>query len=489
MRSWTLLAVGLAGIGAAAPAVAQGIRVTGATTAQYVQLRPMVADSILATQVPGDGEFRDGPGGFVVSCLQGEPYCHFQRSADRNLGAAPLLQDLYVNAWGLTPGLRGYAQLRGRQSVGDADTFWPRAEDHLDVLAAYLELDRDALRARAGRQWKTSGLGFYNFDGASLLVRPLAGLSLEGFGGWSLARGVDEPRNSEALQAVEPFAPKERGYIVGGELRVRAGPRFGAGAVYQREIRNDRAGLYTERVAADARLRWLGASLDGAFAYDVASTAVNEARLTLQLPPLAGVAATLEARHYEPFFELWTIWGAFSPVGFDEGRGDLAWAVPGVPLSVTLGGGWRRYQDPNAGFPTLLLRRDGWTANGGASWRPADGWSVDGGYAAEIGFGGARSNQSVAVRRSFGAEDYVSLNGLAFQQAFELRVDRGRVYGLGVDGGFRLTPFVRVDGDVYAFQHRDRAVSGQDWSQLRGSLSFTWALGSEPRARVGGRVP
>ncbi|MBX6363436.1 MAG: hypothetical protein IRZ00_06175 [Gemmatimonadetes bacterium] len=459
------------------------------TTAQYVQLRPFVADSIPASLVPGEGELRDAPGGSVVSCLAGDAFCRFQRAAGRNLSAAPLLQDVYVNAWGLTTGLRAYAQLRGRQAVGHAEAFWPRADDHLDVLAAYVELDRDALCVRAGRQWKTSGLGFYNFDGAALLVRPLPGLSLEGFGGWSLARGVDEPRTSEALRAVEPFTPDERGYLVGGELRFRAGPRFGAGAIYQREIRDDRVGLYTERVAADARLRWLGASLDGAFAYDVASTAVNEARLTLQLPRIGGVSAALQARHYEPYFELWTIWGAFSPVGFDEGRADLAWAIPGAPLNVTVGAGWRRYQDPSAGFPSLLLRREGWALSGGASWRPVEAWAVDGAYAADIGFGGARSSQSVAVRRTLGPDAYVSLSGVAFQQAFELRVDRGRVYGLGVDGGFRLTPFARVDGDVFAFRHLERAGAGQDWSQVRGSLSFTWTLGAEPRARVGGRIP
>ena len=37
-------------------------------------------------------------------------------------------------------------------------------------MAAYAEISRGLLRFRGGRQWKTSALGYFNFDGASALV-------------------------------------------------------------------------------------------------------------------------------------------------------------------------------------------------------------------------------------------------------------------------------------------------------------------------------
>ena len=64
--------------------------------------------------------------------------------------------------------------------------------------------------------------------------------------------------------------------------------------------------------------RWV--AVEGSATYDVAFDELNEALLRFILPLPSAVELSAEARRYSPFFELWTIWGAFSPTGFSEGR-------------------------------------------------------------------------------------------------------------------------------------------------------------------------
>lgn len=472
----------------ATPAAGQGVRITGTSVAEFVQIRPLAPDSIPVASA-GDtlggssGDLRVGPNGQIVRCAQGAPFCFFRRPSS-TISAVPLVQDVEASAWGLTQGLRAYVHVRGRASGGDAGLFWPQADHPLEVLSAYAELDRGALRARAGRQWHSSGLGYYDFDGAALLWRGPRAVSLEAYGGGSLERGLFEPQTSDAISAVEPFAPEKRAWLLGAEARWRPGPRLSTSAVYQREIQTDRAGLYSERAAANARLRMFGATLDGQLVYDVAQTAVNEGRLRLQLPPLSRASLALEARHHEPFFELWTIWGAFSPVGFDEARALASWSAPAGNVTFSLGGGPRRYNDPNSGFPGLLLRKDGWRFVTDAAWQIAPAWSAQGGYTAEIGFGAARSDETVALRRSLPGDGYAGLTFASFQTASEFRVGEGRVVGIGADAGISFGPALRADGNLFLFGHRNRGPESPDWSQMRGTLRLTWTLGREPGPRI-----
>jgi hypothetical protein len=169
--------------------------------------------------------------------------------------------------------------------------------------------------------------------------------------------------------------------------------------MYQREIRTDRAGLYSERVAADAELR-IGrfGAMSAEVEADLAAAEVNQARLRVQHPVWRGVVLSAEARRYRPFFEMWTIWGAFAPVGFSEGNVGALWDGAGERLSIQLRGGWRRYDETTAGVSFLRLREDGWRVGGDATWRAHERWTVHGGYRAEIGFGAARTDGDVGLR-------------------------------------------------------------------------------------------
>ncbi len=475
-------------LAAAGTAAAQGIRITGVSTAQYIDMRPMVLDSVPAGQATGSGSLKQTADGQIVQCLAGDAYCRYLRPASVT-GAVPLIQDLNVSAWGLTTGLRAYAQLRFRAAEGDAAAFWANSDRSFQALSAYLELDRGPVLARVGRQWTTSGLGFYNFDGAMLSLRPLPWLTLGGYGGRGLVRGLNEPMTSSAISAVEPWAPDEPDWLFGAELRVRPSARFSAGVVYQRDIRSDAfnsdllspAGLYGERIAANTRVRLGASTVDGTLQTDLASGAVNDGRVRLELPRLFRIVPSLEARHYQPYFELWTIWGAFSPVGYDEASASGFWTSTDNKLSLRLSGGRRSYAPATGGMASLPLRNDGWRVSTDATLRPAPAWSVSAGYAADVGFGQARSDQMLSLRRELGA-GYLGVSGMAFQTLDEFQVTKGRVWGASAEAGVQLLPGARLDGSFQAYRHAERYTGGIDWNQLRGMLQLQWTVGPEPGA-------
>jgi hypothetical protein len=150
---------------------AQTVRVSGSTSLRYIELRGFTSDSVLADVAVGNDLLRQLPDGSVVRCIPGEAYC-YQVRAGPVLSTVPVIHDLDVSAWGFGRGLRLTSQLRGRTSFGSSTAAWPREREHLEVLSLYGDLERGALRVRAGRQWRVSGLGFYNFDGLAVGVRP-----------------------------------------------------------------------------------------------------------------------------------------------------------------------------------------------------------------------------------------------------------------------------------------------------------------------------
>lgn len=474
---------------AATTARGQTVRATGITSLQLVQLRPLVVDSVPVADAPGDGLIRRTADGRLVRCVTGDPVCRFTRSGDRET-VTPLIQDVNVSAWGFGRGIRLYAQLRTRSSLGSNGDLWPRADDRFDALSAYIEFDRDKLRLRGGRQWKTSGLGYYNFDGISALYRALPGLSVEAFGGWSLARNLNEPRTSDAISAIETFAPDDRALILGAQARYRPSFAFSAGALYQREIRNDRLGLYSERGALDAAYRYGRGSVTGSLEADIASSEINDARLRVTYDLKPDITVSAFGRIYEPFFELWTIWGAFSPVGFNEGRASVAWSSPAGGLRFEAGGAYRDYEEANAGPADSNLRDDGWRAfvNGNARH---GSWFASGGYRSEAGFGAARFGGDLRAGRWFGDLGYLSVRGSLTQTFGEFRLNEQVVSGIGVDGSLRLGEFSLTAGAaLYDIDAKERPGDG-GWTQTRVYSSLSYRFGRDPglaaaEARGGG---
>lgn len=474
MRRRTVLNVVLL---AAMPAAvtAQSIRVTGTTIVRYVGLRPILEDSVLAADVPGTGLLRETAEGYTARCVEGAVYCNYYRSADV-IAAVPTTQDLRLSAWGFGRGLRIYARARGRAAVGN-DAVWPRSDDALDVLEAYGELDRPRFRLRAGRQWTTTGLGVYNFDGAALRLRLTPRVMLEGYGGWSLVRGLNEPITSGALAAVEAFVPDKRGVLGGAQARIRPTAASALSVTYQREIRSDRAGLYSERLASELGVRSRYATLDADLEADLAMGMINEARARLSLYPSRPLAVRLFARRHRPYFDLWTIWGVFAPVGFDEVGGGLGWT--GASWTAEAHGGWRNYPDTGADLALAPFNDTGWNVGTSLSREFGPAWRFQGWYEADIGFGAARSQGGGRVERTLPGDAFLAVTATAFQQAYEFRVRSGTVVGFGMDAGAPLGERARIAGGLDAYIHSG-AVADVDWSQLRGSLRLEWTVGSEP---------
>ena len=435
-------------LAAAASAQAQGIKIDGVTTARYIELRPI--------------------------------------TTQQTVGLIPLTQDLTVNAWGFGTGVRLYGEFRGRASAGEETDIWPQSDDPFDILAAYLEVDRGRLRARAGRQWKSSALGFYNFDGGSLLLRATRALSAELYGGWSLMRGESDEITHSAVAGIEPYAPDGKRNLLGGEVKLRFGPRATMTALYQREITTDRSAIHSERAAFDATLRAGRIGIDGGVEGDVANEVINEARLRLTAPVGRHFSTSVEARKYRPYFDLWTIWGAFNPIGFSEVVGSVQWQAGNAILRA--GGGLRRYGDDNGGVEFERLRDDGWRVLADASWSPVDAVTLNGSYRADIGFGASRSQGDVGARLNLGKSSYIGAAALAFQMINELQVRDGTVFGVGTDARFALPAGTHVGWSFAVYRHDNVSPATEtDWSQLRGSFFAEWTVGSNPdQKRIAG---
>jgi hypothetical protein len=474
-----LLAATCLGAAPLAGAAAQSVRVTGITTVQAVDLRPLVEDSVPIGQATGAGPYRELADGRLVRCVDGDAFCRFRRSGDR-VTATPLVQDLRATAWGFGEGISAHAHLRARSSLGGTDFLWPRADDAFDALEAFLQLERERWRLRLGRQWATNGLGAYNFDGGSALWRRNR-LHVEAFGGVSLVAGLNEPHAGGALGAIDDLPPDERGYLIGVRTGARLGDGGAASGTWQRVIRADRAGLYSERVAADVSIRALSTTIDAAFVYDLVGSATNEARLRATRPLPWRLATSVEVRRHRPFFEAWTIWGVFSPVAYDEARTTVDWRDRSDRVRLGARGAWRRYDETDAGLSTLPLRTDGWRAGVSADWSPADAWFWYADYDVDVGFGASRSDFTTGGRWTPDEAFFVGGTVTALQNIYEFRVGTGRVLGARLEGGARIARDARVvlDGAFYAHRLTNSAPT-TDWSQRRVSLRFEWTLGRDP---------
>jgi hypothetical protein len=250
---------------------------------------------------------------------------------------------------------------------------------------------------------------------------------------------------------------------------------------YQRVIRTDRASLYSERIAADLSLRAFGTSIDAGWIHDLVSGEVNDARLRLARPLARRLDGALEVRRHRPFFETWTIWGAFSPVAFDEVRGVLGWRHASGTLGVDGRAGYRQYDDANAGLETPALRTDGWRAGIGAEWAMRESLLWYGDYDVDIGFGASQSDVTLGGRWTPNDHRFVGAAVTALTNIFEFRVGTGRVYGLRLEAGTRVRGDARLvlDGAFYA--HRlTRSAPSTDWSQRRLGLRLEWTVGRDP---------
>jgi hypothetical protein len=457
----------------------QGVRGNARTYVSYLQVRDLVLDSVPSAAVPGEGSQRTLADGTRVTCA--DEFCRYFRSGDV-VGVAPLIQDLQLNAWTGIQGLSASAHLRARKPLGDRE-LWPRSNQELEALSAYLEFRRDFYGVKAGRIWETTALGFYNFDGGSLNLRGPGGVDVGLYGGVSLVRGLNQYHTTDLISDVEPLPPDEKATLVGVHARWSPAQALAASFTYQREKASDSGDLYSERIAGSARVRFGAAAMEAEWKYDLATETTNLARIRLSSPLLAGVRGSMEYRKYLPFFDLWTIWGAFSPVGYDEGRVRLDWTGPSGKLSLRAYGSYRRYGDADVSRAEPLgIDDESWRYSVGGRYTVMTNTVLDGEYRYDTGFGARRSGGDLSLQRFFDRDRYLAVRGTVFESFSEFTVGSGTVYGAGVQGGMPLGPAkVQVNAMFYQHKQEDRPQR-MDLNQARLNLVLDIPIGSDPGA-------
>ncbi|MDZ4804359.1 MAG: hypothetical protein SGI90_05825 [Candidatus Eisenbacteria bacterium] len=469
------LTAGILLIASCLPAAAQGIRGEFRVGASAIDFRTVERDSFPESEVPGDGITRRLPDGSLVTCVPGG-YCYRYRSGTLQT-ASPMTQDLNLTAWPGWRGVQARTHLRGRFG---SDDLWPRSDQELAVLDLSVDFDRDDFRLRAGRQDHHGGLGAIHFDGGSILWKGPSTLRLTAFGGRSLGRGLDAPYSGSLLAEADNIANELGAVLIGFEGRVRPTSTLSTSLLYQREIRTDRASLYSERMALDAG--WQAGRSRAEFSgdLDVASLVINDLRLLLGRSITPGLDLAIEARHSSPFFELWTIWGAFTPVGFDQLRLSGSYRASAV-LTFDATAAYRDYRDTETGIGLAPIEGDAFRSHLGGGFHQG-GWSASATAGVDHGFGAYRGQFDLALDRSFGPRTAFGLHALGTEQFTEFRFGEGTTHGVGFVGRHGAGA-VDVTAQLARFRHTFHNRPGyEDYDQWRGTLALKVRFGSDPIA-------
>lgn len=461
-----------------AGAAAQGYRLRLDTRVQSVGYRGVRLDSIPvgdAVSTPGRGP--TSPDGFAVRCLAGAAYCTFFRPGDVQRGG-PLTTTADLTLWNL--GMRGLSvHAAGRLGVdlGTADV-WPGTDPAVQLFEGYAEYAVPRATARLGRHIVASRLGTMGFDGAGLVLRDARrGLEVQGYLGWGLARGTALPVTSPALNPLDDFQPQHRQLVAGlgaGWSSRPADLRLD----YLREVA--RSGYFvSDRVGLEAALRpAAGVRLAGGADYDLAAGWWGSVEASLGYATRR-LSATLGARRYRPHFDLWTIWGAFSPVAYRAVHGAVT--VAASP-QIDVRGRYERYRydDAEAATPLFDVQRDGWRWEVGTTVRPRAGWILDAGYRRDFGPGAAAAGVAGTMTYAPTRRLSVTLLGSTVDRPLEFRYNDATVRAYGIDAQLEPSPRLRVGLGATHYQeiHRRPDAGAFDWNQFRVSARVVLLFGT-----------
>jgi hypothetical protein len=466
-------------LGAAGRVSAQGYRLRLDTRMQVVGYRGVTLDSIpVADTVGTPGQGPTSPDGFAVQCVGGDPYCTFFRPGPVRR-STPITTTADLTVWGLgAPGVSVHVSSRLGVDAGTAG-LWPGTHPAVQLLEGYAEYAERRGTARLGRQVVASRLGTMGFDGAGVVMRDARrGLEVEGYLGWGLARGAALPVTSPALNPLDEFRPDRRQILAGAAAGWRSA-YADFRADYQREVDPRSDYFVSERVGLDAAVRPLaGLRLSGGADYDLAAGWWGSAEATVGYagPTIRG---SFGARRYRPHFDLWTIWGAFSPVPYHAVQGTLAVTATS---RIELRGRYERYEyDPSeTSTPLLQVTRDGWRWEIGGTATPLPGWSLDAGYHREFGPGAAAVGLDGSVSYRPSPRINLSVMGSTFDRPLEFRFNDAVLHAIGIDAQLEPTPRVRLGltATRYEESHHRPDAAAFDWNQVRVSARVVVLFGS-----------
>lgn len=465
----------------AGPLAAQGYRLRLDTRYQSVSFRGIDTDSVLASAVinpPGSGPRTAD--GFAVDCTGGGRYCYFYRPGAR-LRGQPMSTNADLTLWGLgVPGLTVHAAARAITDLS-ANSTWAGTEPNLQLMEGYAEYAATRLTARAGRQIVSGRLGYQGFDGALATLRlPRSGLDLTAYGGWGLARATALPVTSPALNPLDDFQPRDRQLMVGADVAFRH-RLVDLRGEYRREVDPAVDYFVSERAAATADLHVAPRfRVSGGAEYDFANGWWGSAEASVNYLGRKFYLSA-EGKRYRPFFDLWTIWGAFSPVPYRSIRGS-----GGVePLKgLWIRGQAERYWFDNAEISSPLVTRledRGWRAGLQAVATLDPRWTLEGGY--RIEFGPGASSRSFDGGLTFRPSDRwsVGVRGGTLDRPLEFRFSDAKVNWVLGSADVRLSSRFRVVSDLgwYGDKRNRPDAAAFDLNQVRVSTRLVMSFGSD----------
>ena len=478
--AYVALAVAPAAL-ATSVAAAQDYRARIDASAQAISFRGIRLDSMPSALVVlgADGGLQT-PDGHAVRC-SASAYCFFFRPGPA-LHAIPLSTSGSVTVWGF--GVEGLSIRASGRLVGDVggDDAWPASDPLAQLLEGYVEYERASLRARAGRQLVATRLEPIGFDGAWVRQRwDRISLEVTGYGGWGLGQAATLPAPSPQLNPLDEWRPRDRQIVAGIET---AWLYRGADlrAEYRRETDPRDGNFVSERAALSLNARVRDVQVTGGLDYNLAEAGLGSGDLTLTYVD-PRFTASGGVRRYRPYFSLWTLWGAFSPVPYNAVFASTHVSATGW-LSVRARG--ERYQYEDADVSTALvtgLQDGGWRTSAGATATLDSRWTFDGTFGAELGPGASARFVEATADYTPSATYSLGAHAGTLERPLELRYYDAVSRWIGARGQWQLTDQRRVWGDVSLIDDdRDRpdaSASSLSHVRIRAGLSVTFGSAAD----------
>lgn len=463
-------------------AAAQGytLRLDGGI--QGVSFRGYSADSIpVDSVVVGPDGGLETPTGYAVSCTSNAPYCDFWIPGPIRT-TSPAVAQAALSMWGLgLPGLRVQVNAYATTDFNDVSS-WPGTSPNFQLIEGYLEYAAPAFTAVAGRKLVTGRLGTYGFDGGQLTGRlPSAGLQLSGYLGVGLAQGSNLPITANALDPQDEYRPGQSP-LAAGLIGSWVSNPAEVTVEYRREVDQTTDYFASERVAASATIRPFGAwSLVGGAIYDMASGLWGSADAAVRFTtPRVGVVAGY--RRYAPFYELWTVWGAFSPVPYNAVYGSLSVQATSR-LQLRIRGETYAYENADVETPLVQIEDGGWRASGGATYQFTQSWQAQLGYHNEFGAGASSSGWDASVTFAPTPRYSIMAYGNSLARPLEYRWDDSKVLVYGMQASVVARDNVSVAFTLARYdEDRERPDAASfEWDQLRFGAKVVLTFSSADR--------
>lgn len=465
-------------------AEAQGYRVRLDARGQAVSYRGLRADSIPIDQaVIGAGGGQESADGYALKCSTAS-WCYYYRPGELQR-SVPLSTTADLVLWGF--GIRGLSLRASGRFITDAGDpgAWPGTEPNAQLLEGYLEYEAGWLALRGGRQLLYSRLQPMGFDGGWARAR-WAGSSLEftGYGGWGLGQAAVVPISSPALNPLDEWRPIDRQMVAGAEVAWRPGP-LDLRAEYRRESDPNADYLVSERASLSLNAqpsRFF--RLTGGADYNIDYDELGSADLTLTY--LGGkFTASGGGRRYQPYFNLWTLWGAFSPVPYNAVTASGSYQAT-RRFSVRARGEMYWYESAEASTGLAEVDDQGWRGSLGATFTASPKWTFDGSWLLDQG--PAAPSSSFDLSATFQASERLQLSGYGgrLYRPLEFRYYDATGTWVGARAAWTFADQMSLWGDgQYIKDDRERPdAAATNWDQLRLRGGVTVIFGSNADRRA-----